>query len=143
MLKRKTNIAVYNNNFNLRLIKKISSVKKIFITTVIVILVLSYQKIQAQTSRDTENFEFKSEQTSSKKKKKKKGLFTKKYNSKLNNAVEEFDELMKSNIKKRAKIARKMEKPQYSDPSYFGHKKPPKKRPVGKRKMCKECGIVH
>jgi hypothetical protein len=126
----------------LRLLKKTSSVKKIFISTIITILILSYQKSQAQTSRDTENFEFKSQQTASKKKKKK-GLFTKKYNSKLNNAVEEFDDLMKANVKKRAKIARKMEKPQYSDPTYFGHKRPPKKRAVGKRKMCKECGIVH
>ncbi len=46
-----------------------------------------------------------------------------------------------------AKIRRKNEKmlmtPQYSDPSYFGHKRPPKKRPPHKMKFCKECGIRH
>jgi hypothetical protein len=34
-------------------------------------------------------------------------------------------------------------KPQYSDPMYFGHKRPPKKRKPGKMKFCKECGIRH
>jgi len=38
---------------------------------------------------------------------------------------------------------RQMLKPQYSDPSYFGHKKKPKRRPPGKTKYCKECGIRH
>jgi hypothetical protein len=38
---------------------------------------------------------------------------------------------------------RQMLKPQYSDPSYFGHKKKPKRRPPGKIKYCKECGIRH
>jgi hypothetical protein len=57
--------------------------------------------------------------------------------------VAEFNARMKSNAKAKAKMAKEMEKPQYSDPSYFGHKKKPKKRPKGKRKFCKECGIVH
>ena len=26
---------------------------------------------------------------------------------------------------------------------YFGHKRPPKKRPANKMKFCKECGIRH
>jgi hypothetical protein len=58
-------------------------------------------------------------------------------------AREEFEERMKQNAKKYEEQAKMAEKPQYSDPSYFGHKKKPKKRPVGKRKLCKECGIVH
>ena len=33
--------------------------------------------------------------------------------------------------------------PRYHDPEYFGHKKKPKKRPLGERKLCEECGIVH
>lgn len=33
--------------------------------------------------------------------------------------------------------------PTYADKMYFGHKKKPKKRPVGKRKFCQECGITH
>lgn len=45
--------------------------------------------------------------------------------------------------KTRQKNERLMEKPQYSDHSYFGHKRPPKKRSVRKMKFCKECGIRH
>jgi hypothetical protein len=45
--------------------------------------------------------------------------------------------------KERRKTERLADKPQYSDPSYFGHKRPPKKRPPGKMKYCKECGLRH
>ena len=45
--------------------------------------------------------------------------------------------------KTRRKNERMAEKPQYSDPMYFGHKRPPKKRPANKMKFCKECGIRH
>ena len=31
----------------------------------------------------------------------------------------------------------------YMKPPYFGHKKPPKIRPIEKRKYCKICGIRH
>lgn len=41
------------------------------------------------------------------------------------------------------RMARIMNKPQYRDHAYFGHKRKPKIRPVGKRKFCSECGIVH
>ena len=57
--------------------------------------------------------------------------------------VVDYQKRMKAMVKKRDVMARKMEKPQYSDHSYFGHKRKPKKRPVGKRKFCKECEIVH
>lgn len=57
--------------------------------------------------------------------------------------VKEAEERQEANAKRRMKEAKMAEDPQYSDPSYFGHKKKPKKRPVGKRKLCKECGIVH
>ena len=57
--------------------------------------------------------------------------------------VKEAEERQVENAKRREKEAKLAEKPQYKDPSYFGHKKKPKKRPVGKRKLCKECGIVH
>ena len=59
------------------------------------------------------------------------------------NLIVEYEERMKANVHKYKVMARKMKKPQYSDPSYFGHKRKPKKRPVGKRKFCKECEIVH
>ncbi len=65
------------------------------------------------------------------------------YLENLDKKKEEFEERMKENAKEYKKLQRKMKKPQYSDPMYFGHKKKPKKRPVGKRKLCKECGIVH
>ncbi len=115
--------------------------KKHIASIIILLSVLSIEHTQAQTSRDSETFTVKSEKTASKKKKKK--LFTEKYNKKMNDAVKEFDQLMKSNVKKRARRERKMKKPQYSNPAYFGHKRPPKKRPASKRKMCKECGIIH
>jgi hypothetical protein len=58
-------------------------------------------------------------------------------------ARKEFEERMEANAKRYKKEAKLAEKPQYSDPSYFGHKKKPKKRPLKRRKLCKECGIVH
>lgn len=68
---------------------------------------------------------------------------SRKYKKNINKKVDEFDERMKDNVKKKRKMAKEMEKPQYSDPSYFGHKKKPKKRKPGKRKYCKECKMVH
>jgi hypothetical protein len=57
--------------------------------------------------------------------------------------IEEYHTRMKENAKEYKKMAREMKKPQYSDPSYFGHKNPPKKRDVGKKKFCKVCELVH
>ncbi len=68
---------------------------------------------------------------------------TGRYGSLEAKAVQNFQKRMKDNAKKYKKIEKMKQKPQYSDPSYFGHKRKPKKRPVGKRKLCKECGIVH
>ena len=50
--------------------------------------------------------------------------------------VEEYHKRMETNVKKNSKIAREMEKPQYSDPTYFGHKKPPKKRQCRYHRRC-------
>ena len=44
---------------------------------------------------------------------------------------------------RRKKLKKEMKKKRYTDPSYFGHKRKPKIRPRGKRRLCKECGIVH
>ncbi len=55
----------------------------------------------------------------------------------------EFRERMAVNAKRKAKLEKKSATPQYHDPLYFGHKKPPKKRPNGKKKFCKECGLYH
>lgn len=54
-----------------------------------------------------------------------------------------FYQRAKQVSKERIKAEKEMQKPQYSDPMYFGHKKPPKKRPIGKQKYCKECGMKH
>lgn len=79
-----------------------------------------------------------------KSKKRKKGQsFRLLFNKSLDQKKEEFWDRMEANAKAKKKLAGKMKKPQYSDPSYFGHKRKPKKRKVGKRKFCKECGIVH
>lgn len=79
----------------------------------------------------------------SKKARKNKHSFARTYKKSLNQKVEDFHKRIKKNARDDRKEARIMKKPQYSDPSYFGHKQKPKKRPLGKRKFCKECGIVH
>jgi hypothetical protein len=68
-----------------------------------------------------------------KKKKNKKG--------KVHIASNDFvEQRKKENFKAEQKMA---DSPQYTDKMYFGHKRPPKKRPLGKRKFCKECGMKH
>jgi hypothetical protein len=58
-------------------------------------------------------------------------------------ARERFYARMEDVAKANRKAEKEMQKPQYSDPSYFGHKKPPVKNPPAKMKYCKECGIRH
>jgi len=58
-------------------------------------------------------------------------------------ARDKFYDRMEQVAKDNRKAEKEMQKPQYSDPSYFGHKRPPKKRPAGKMKYCKECGLRH
>lgn len=81
--------------------------------------------------------------TSRKARRKGQASFTKAFTKSLDQKIVEFEERMKRNAKEDRKEARIMKKPQYSDPAYFGHKRKPKKRKSGKRKLCKECGIVH
>ncbi len=76
------------------------------------------------------------------KKKKKKSAYDK-FNITMEQKVGEFKDRMEANAKAEKKKLRQMDKPQYSDPSYFGHKRKPKIRKVKKRKYCKECGITH
>jgi len=59
------------------------------------------------------------------------------------NARNNFYDRMEQVAKANRKAEKELQKPQYSDPSYFGHKKPPKRRPNGQLKYCKECGIRH
>lgn len=57
--------------------------------------------------------------------------------------IQEYEDRMEANAKRYREQAKEMEKPRYSDPSYFGHKSKPKKRAPGKKKFCKQCGISH
>lgn len=59
------------------------------------------------------------------------------------NSEREYYERVEALGKTRRKNEKMLMTPQYSDPSYFGHKRPPKKRPANKMKFCKECGIRH
>jgi hypothetical protein len=56
---------------------------------------------------------------------------------------QEYHERMAQLVKTKRKNEKLMMQPQYSDPSYFGHKRPPKRHKAGKLKFCKECGIRH
>ncbi|MEM6830657.1 MAG: hypothetical protein AAF551_09060 [Bacteroidota bacterium] len=79
-------------------------------------------------------------------KKEKKGMlgaFKKKRSSAKSNEVAEFRARLQKVYKQKAKEAKLADKKRYKDPTYFGHKRKPKKRPVGKQKFCKICRIKH
>lgn len=59
------------------------------------------------------------------------------------NAMDEHEARMKAVVKAHRKAEKEMSKPQYADPTYFGHKRKPKKNKPGKMKFCKECEIRH
>lgn len=53
-------------------------------------------------------------------------------------------EANKRRVRKKYRLwARLRKRKQYSDPTYYGHRRKPKIRPVGKRRYCKECELVH
>ena len=57
--------------------------------------------------------------------------------------MEEWEANRERVQKKYRRLARLRRRPQYSNPEYYGHRRKPKIRPVGKRKFCKECEIWH
>jgi hypothetical protein len=59
------------------------------------------------------------------------------------NSMKEYDQRLDARAKTYRKNEKNVSTPQYVDPMYFGHKKPPKKRPAHKMKLCKVCGIRH
>lgn len=68
----------------------------------------------------------------------------KKKSSKItHNARDRYYDRVEMLEKKQRKNESNMDNPQYTDFKYFGHKKPPKKRPPEKMKYCKICGIRH
>ena len=64
-----------------------------------------------------------------KKNKKKKNPYAK-YEMTREQKIDEFAERMEANAKKYKKDMKEAQKPQYSDPTYFGHKRKPKIRKV-------------
>ncbi len=107
-------------------------------------IVLSNESF-AQTSRSTDEILANRSKTSTKSKKKF-SIFKKKKQSTFKTSdqlQEEYVARMKDNAKRRHKEGKMSDKPQYSDPLYFGHKKKPKKRKNGKKKFCKECQMTH
>lgn len=109
-------------------------------------LLISSQSYGQNTRSVEEILEQRSARQSTRKKKKKFSLFKKKQDTPFKTSADmraEYEQRMKDNMKQARKEGRMSRKPQYSDPSYFGHKKKPKKRPPGKKKFCKECHIVH
>ena len=65
------------------------------------------------------------------------------YSAYFNNLVGEYEGRIKDNAQEHKKIEKELRKPQYSDRTYFGHKKKPKKRKNGQKKLCKECHMWH
>lgn len=55
----------------------------------------------------------------------------------------EFYQRVEMAAKEKQKLLKKLSKPQYSNPAYFGHKRKPKKRPAHKMRFCSECHIRH
>jgi hypothetical protein len=55
----------------------------------------------------------------------------------------EFYARVEKVAKEKQRMLRKMDEPQYTNPLYFGHKRPPKRHEVHKMRYCKECGIRH
>jgi Holliday junction resolvase RusA-like endonuclease len=106
---------------------------------------------QTDNSKDFSYLPSTSTESKSKKSAKKFQIFSSKENKRYKNSyawqldqkMEEYQERMKDVVKQDRKDAKMAKKPQYSDPSYFGHKHKPKKRKPGKRKYCKECHLVH
>ncbi|HZY82996.1 MAG TPA: hypothetical protein VFE50_25930 [Cyclobacteriaceae bacterium] len=82
--------------------------------------------------------------TTSKKAKHKRHFFSpsRKQNVK-HTARYEFYERIEQAAKDKQRLLKKLSKPQYSDPRYFGHKRIPKRRPANKMRYCGECGIRH
>jgi len=70
-------------------------------------------------------------------------LFRKKESAWGDQLVDEYEQRMKDNAKEAKRKEKEMQKPQYADFTYFGHKRKPKKRPPHKMKFCKVCGIKH
>jgi hypothetical protein len=109
----------------------------------IILLLFTVVPMLAQSTRDVEAPKPPPPQYQAYKKEKKSFNMFKRIFSKEKSEVEAFRERVSESYKQTAKEKRKADKPRYNDPTYFGHRKPPKKRPPGKQKFCKQCGLKH
>jgi hypothetical protein len=69
-----------------------------------------------------------------------------KTNERTYDAVDDYYDRTEGILKDRARkenSKRKLREDERMKPPYFGHKRPPKIRPIEKRKYCKVCGIRH
>ena len=121
--------------------------RKTFFVLFFILIGCYYAEAQSnekyQTSKGDEYKIFESDSKAGKKNKKRKKSKDKSLSQEFDKKIEEYEERMEANAKKYKRMSKEMQKPQYSDPGYFGHKKKPKKRKPGKKKFCKECQIVH
>jgi hypothetical protein len=59
------------------------------------------------------------------------------------NAQDNFYKQRDVVAKQKRYAEKELDKPQNTNPAYFGHKRLPKKRPPEKMKFCKVCGLRH
>lgn len=55
----------------------------------------------------------------------------------------EFYKRVEHAARDKQRMLKRLSKPQFSNPAYFGHKHKPKKRPPRKMRLCSECMIRH
>jgi hypothetical protein len=122
--------------------RSLSMLLKIRILLLFVVFASAMPSI-AQSTRDVDAPKPPPPQYQAYKKNKKTFKIFKKIFSRDKSEVEEFRERVTASYKQTAKERRKSDKPKFKDPTYFGHRKPPRKRPPGKQKFCKECGLKH
>ncbi len=61
----------------------------------------------------------------------------------IHSAQYEFYKRVEKAAREKQRILKKLSKPQFSDPRYFGHKRIPGRNPSYKMRYCGECGIRH
>lgn len=63
--------------------------------------------------------------------------------SRFEQLEKEYKQRLAAQTRKHRDLERRLQKRRFRDPTYFGHKRKPKRRKAGKKRLCKECGIIH
>ncbi len=108
----------------------------------ILIFLLSGLIVNAQTSLDPNSNKGASKSTS-KFYSPKRTTYKQKKVKVTRTAQYEFYKRVEKASKDKQRIMRKLSKPQFSNPAYFGHKRKPKKRATHRMRFCSECHIRH